>query len=303
MAPKFLLVIAGPTAVGKTALSIRLAQHFSTEIISADSRQVYQEMSIGTAKPTADDREKATHHLIDCVSIHKPYSAGNYELDALKKLDELYSQHQVVVLCGGTGLYIKALCNGFDEGLKSSEQIRRQITEMYQKEGLTWLQAEVKKCDETYYHAADKQNPQRLMRALEVYLVTGKAYSSLRKEKKTERPFIPIKIFVNEERGVLYQKINNRVDAMMQQGFLKEAEALYPYKHELALKTVGYTELFDFIEGKTSLEKAVERIKQHTRNYAKRQVTWFKNDTDYAIYSPNDIEKIISLTEITMQKA
>ena len=248
MANKFLLVIAGPTAVGKTALSIQLAKHFSTEIISVDSRQLYQEMSIGTAKPTLQERQGVPHHLMDCISVQQNYNAGDFEKDALNILDELYKKHNLVILCGGTGLYIDALCKGFDEGLGSDVEIKQQIIEQYNSKGLTWLQNEVKKLDEAYYNTADINNSQRLMRALEVCLVTKKPYSSLRKNTSAKRDFIPIKIFINEDRETLYQKINKRVDIMIQQGLLKEVENLYPSKSLNALNTVGYKELFDFLE-------------------------------------------------------
>jgi len=298
---KHLLIICGPTAVGKTALSAQLAKHYSTEVISADSRQLYKEMSIGTAKPTAQEMEGVPHHFIDCISIQQNYTAGDYEREVIKKLDELFVQHDLVVMCGGTGLYIDAVCKGFDEGIESNAAIKKQITEQYNLLGLDWLQNKVKEKDIDFYNKADIHNPQRLMRALEVCLITGKPYSSLRKNSVAERNFNAIKIFINEDREVLYEKINKRVDAMMQHGLLKEAESLYPYKNLNALNTVGYKELFDYFDNKTSLDKAVELIKQHTRNYAKRQVTWFKNDEDCTTFAPNEIEKIKAFVEIVLQ--
>jgi tRNA dimethylallyltransferase len=297
----YLLIICGPTAVGKTALSVQLAKHFNTEVISADSRQFYKEMSIGTAKPTAEEMQGVPHHFIDCVSIHQNYTAGDYEQDVIKKLDELFTQHKLVIMCGGTGLYIDAVCKGFDEGLESNPTIKKEIIERYNLNGLTWLQEQVKKHDIDFYEQADVNNPQRLMRALEVCLVTSKPYSSFRKNVVVKRNFEVIKVFINEDRENLYAKINQRVDAMMAKGFLKEAEGLVPYKHLNALNTVGYKELFDYLENKTSLDKAVELIKQHTRNYAKRQVTWFKNDEDCTQFLPIDIEKIKAFIEIITQ--
>jgi tRNA dimethylallyltransferase len=298
---KHLLIICGPTAVGKTALSAQLAKHYSTEVISADSRQLYKEMSIGTAKPTAQEMEGVPHHFIDCISIQQNYTAGDYEREVIKKLDELFVQHDLVVMCGGTGLYIDAVCKGFDEGIESNAAIKKQITEQYNLLGLDWLQNQVKEKDIDFYNKADIHNPQRLMRALEVCLVTGKPYSSLRKNNVAERNFNAIKVFINEDRDVLYEKINKRVDLMMQHGLLKEAESLYPYKNLNALNTVGYKELFDYFDNKTSLDKAVDLIKQHTRNYAKRQVTWFKNDEDCTTFAPNEIEKIKAFVEIVLQ--
>jgi len=300
---KHLLIICGPTAVGKTALSVELAKHFGTEIISADSRQLYKEMSIGTAKPTEQEMQGIRHHFIDYISIRDMYTAGNYEREVIKKLDELFALHNIVIMCGGTGLYIDAVCKGFDEGIESNPQIKQQITEQYHHKGLEWLQNEVKKLDIDFYNHADIHNPQRLMRALEVCLVTGKPYSSLRKNNAVERNFNAIKIFINEDREVLYQKINRRVDVMMQEGLLKEAEGLYAFKDLNALNTVGYKELFQFFDGTVSLDRAVDLIKQHTRNYAKRQVTWFKNDEDCTVFHPADIEKIIAFTDIVTQHA
>jgi tRNA dimethylallyltransferase len=298
---KHLLIICGPTAVGKTALSVQLAKHYSTEVISADSRQLYKEMSIGTAKPSLQEMEGVPHHFIDCISIQQNYTAGDYEREVIKKLDELFARHDIVVMCGGTGLYIDAICKGFDEGIESNTAIKKQITEQYNLHGLSWLQNQVKEKDIDFYNKADIHNPQRLMRALEVCLVTGKPYSSLRKNNVAERNFNAIKIFVNEDREVLYQKINKRVDMMMQHGLLKEAEGLHPYKNLNALNTVGYKELFDYFDDKTSLDKAVDLIKQHTRNYAKRQVTWFKNDEDCTAFAPDEIEKIKAFVEIVLQ--
>jgi len=298
---KHLLIICGSTAVGKTALSVQLAKHYSTEVISADSRQLYKEMSIGTAKPTVQEMEGVPHHFIDCISIQQNYTAGDYEKEVIKKLDELFAQHDIVVMCGGTGLYIDAVCKGFDEGIESNAGIKQQITEQYNLLGLDWLQSQVKEKDIDFYNKADTHNPQRLMRALEVCLVTGKPYSSLRKNNVAVRNFNVIKIFINEDREVLYEKINRRVDAMMQHGLLKEAEGLYKHKNLNALNTVGYKELFDYFDNKTSLDKAVDLIKQHTRNYAKRQVTWFKNDEDCITFAPNEIEKIKAFVEIVLQ--
>ena len=301
MQTKHLLIICGPTAVGKTAISVELSKHYNTEIISADSRQLYTEMSIGTAQPTLDEMQGIPHHLLDCISVQQTYTAGDYERDALKILDELFTKHNLVIMCGGTGLYIDAVCKGFDEGLESNEEIKKQIIEQYQQNGLIWLQEQVKELDIDFYKQADIQNPQRLMRALEVCKTTGKPYSSFRKNIAVKRDFNVIKVFIQEEREILYQRINQRVDKMMKDGLLKEAQTLYAYRYLNALNTVGYKELFGYFDQQTSLEKAVDLIKQHTRNYAKRQITWFKNDEDCTAFFPSEIEKIKAFTDIILQ--
>jgi len=298
---KHLLIIAGPTAVGKTALSIQLARHFNTEIISADSRQVYKEISIGTAKPSADEQAGIKHHFIDHISIHEKYTAGDYEREVLQKLDELFKEHSLVILCGGSGLFIEAVCKGFDEGLVTDPDVKKEIEEKYKQNGLAWLQEEIKKNDPVYFEAADIQNPRRLMRALEVITLTGLPYSSFRKSKSAERNFSVIKVLLNEDREILYEKINKRVDEMMANGFLQEAESVFSYRHLNALNTVGYKELFDHLEKKTSLEEAISLIKQHTRNYAKRQLTWFRKDAGYETFLPTDLEKIKAYTELILQ--
>lgn len=300
---KHLLVIAGPTAVGKTALSIQLAKHFHTEIISADSRQMYKEISIGTAKPSLQEQDGIKHHFIDNLSIHQNYTAGDYEKEVLAKLDELFKEHDLVIMCGGSGLFIDAVCKGFDEGLVTDIQLKEKIEEEYKQKGLEWLQQEIEKNDPVFYESADIHNPRRLLRALEVIRLSGLPYSSFRKNKIAERPFSIIKILINQDREQLYEKINKRVDLMMQAGFLKEAESVFAHKHLNALNTVGYKELFEYLENKTSIEKAIDLIKQHSRNYAKRQITWFRKDDSYEVFLPSDAEKIKAYVEIILQKS
>lgn len=300
---KHLLIIAGPTAVGKTALSIQLAKHFNTEIISADSRQIYNELSIGTAKPSLEEQQGIKHHFVDYISIKQNYTAGDFEREVIQKLDELFVTHNLVIMCGGSGLFIDAVCNGFDEGIVSNAETRKKIKEEYETKGLKWLQDEVKKRDPLYFETADIRNPHRLMRALEVIEISGFPFSDFRRNKKAERNFSVIKTLITEERDVLYNKINLRVDDMMKKGLLQEAESLYPYKELNALNTVGYKELFDYIEKKHSLEKAVELVKQHTRNYAKRQLTWFRKNNDYEVFGPNDFEKIKAFNDIIVQNS
>lgn len=299
----YLLIIAGPTAIGKTSVSIALAKHFNTEIISADSRQVYKEISIGTARPGEEEMQGVPHHMMGCTSINDAFNAGDFERGVIKKLDELFSTHRIVILCGGTGLYIDAVCKGFDEGLVSDEAIKKEISEQYKSNGLAWLQNEVKVADPHYFETADVQNPQRLMRALEVIRLTGLPYFSFRKNKHVERNFEPIKILLDEERQHLYARINRRVAEMMQKGLLEEARRVYPYRNLNALNTVGYKELFDHFDGKTTLEEAVELIKQHTRNYAKRQLTWFRKDKDYETFLPTDVEKIKAYVEVILDNS
>ncbi|MGZ3865916.1 MAG: tRNA (adenosine(37)-N6)-dimethylallyltransferase MiaA [Bacteroidia bacterium] len=302
-AQKHLLIIAGPTAVGKTALSIQLAGHFNTEIISADSRQIYKEFSIGTAKPSAEEQQGIKHHFIDHISISQNYTAGDFEREVISKLDELFKTHDLVIMCGGSGLFIDAVCNGFDEGLVSDAETKKEINEEYETKGLKWLQDEVQKHDPVYFNSADTNNPHRLMRALEVIRLSGLPFSDFRKNKKAIRNFEPIKILINEDREVLYDKINRRVDIMMENGLLEETKKVYPHKNLNALNTVGYKELFEFLDKRISLEKAVELIKQHSRNYAKRQLTWFRKNSDYEVFGPADHEKIKAYVEIILQNS
>lgn len=295
---KHLIVIAGPTAVGKTALSIELAKHFDCPVISADSRQFYREMSIGTAKPTKAEMQEVPHHFIDNVSIQDTYSVGQYEREAIECMDRLFNEHSHLILVGGSGLYINAVLNGVDEFEEIPLEIREKIIKVYEEKGLSYLQEELKRLDETYYNQVDLNNPQRIMRALEVCMHTGKAYSSFRKKEKKERNFNAINLLINTEREQLYSRINKRVDQMMAYGLLEEVERLYQYKHLNALNTVGYKELFDFLDKKTTLEEAVNLIKQNTRRYAKRQLTWFNHQGDFEAFEPTDLEKIKAYLDI-----
>lgn len=294
---KLLVVVAGPTAIGKTAFAIALAQHFHTVILSADSRQVFKEMSIGTAKPDAAQLSAITHYFINHVSIHEPYNAGQYEAEAIVLLNTLFSEKDIVILCGGSGLYIDAVCKGFDEVPKADEATRQYLSALYEKEGIEGLQKLLLEKDAEYYSIVDKNNPQRILRALEVCITTGKPYSSFRKATVKNRPFNMLKIALNAEREMLYQQINERVDSMMAQGLEAEAKSLYTYKENNALQTVGYEELFLYFDGKISMQEAVDLIKQHTRNYAKRQLTWFRKDKNYHWLQPHELKKAIALIE------
>lgn len=276
-----LVVIAGPTAVGKTAISIEIANSFNTEIISADSRQFFKEISIGTAKPSFIELSKCKHHFINHISIKDNFTAAQYESEALTLCNILFKNHPVLILTGGSGLYIDALCNGFDEAPSSSPTIRNELEEMFRNHGIQVLQTILKKLDPEYAEKVDLQNPQRVMRAIEVNKVSGKNMSYFRKGIAKQRPFRILKICLTMERSLLYDKINKRVDSMLHQGLEDEALAMYHLKNLNALQTVGYKEFFDYFEGKMSYTEAVDKIKQNTRNYAKRQLTWFKRDPSY----------------------
>jgi len=277
---KTLVVIAGPTASGKTAAAIELAKYYQTVIVSADSRQFYREMSIGTAKPTDDELSAARHYFINSHSVTETFSAGDFEKQGLTLLDELFATYDKVILVGGSGLFIKAVCEGFDEFPDTGPAIREKLNEDFKGKGIGFLQERLKIADPSYYETVDLNNPQRVIRALEVFESTGKPYSSYRKSSVNSRPFNIIKLGLNLKREVLYQRINQRVDDMVSQGLIEEVRGLSPYRHLNALNTVGYSELFDYFDGKTDLNTAIELIKQNTRRFAKRQLTWFTKDKD-----------------------
>ncbi len=280
---KTCIIITGPTAIGKTASAIELANKYKTQIISADSRQCYRELNIGVAKPSAEQLESIQHYFINSHSIHDEVNVKIFEQYALHAIHKIFETNDVAIMVGGTGLYIKAFCEGLDEVPPVNEAIRNEINEAYKTSGIEWLNDEVKKQDPLYYSSGEIQNPQRMMRALEVKLSTGNSILDFYSGKKIEREFEIKKINLELPRNELYERINKRVDDMMQAGLLKEAESLFPYRHLNALQTVGYKELFYFMEGKTlpdgrqvSLDKAIDNIKKNTRHFAKRQITWFK---------------------------
>lgn len=291
---KYLIIIGGPTASGKTALAIQLAQHFSTEIISADSRQFFREMSIGTAKPSLEELSQAPHHFINNLSIHDEYSVGDFEKDVLIRLNELFQQKDVVIMVGGTGLYIRAVCEGLDDFPEVPLSIRHDLEVVLEEKGIEILQNELKEVDPIYYEEVDKDNPKRLIRALSIFKASGQPFSSFRTKSKVERPFECIYIALDIPRDVLYDRINRRVDIMVTQGLVDEARALFPYKYLNALQTVGYSELFDYFEGKMTLNEAIDKIKQHTRNYAKRQSTWFRKDKHWQYFSTSNAIDVIA---------
>jgi tRNA dimethylallyltransferase len=290
---KYLIVIVGPTGVGKTALSIDIASHFNTEIISADSRQIYYELKIGTARPSEEELRAVPHHFIGTHSIQQNFNVGKYEHEAIEILHKLFQYHEHLILTGGTGLYIDAICNGMDEIPESIPQLRKQLEEELKLNGIASLQNQLKQLDLEYYHKVDLNNTHRLIRALEVCMLSGKSFSSFRKKNAEKRFFIPIKIGLDIDRKILYERINKRVNQMMEKGLLEEAQILFSYKHFNALQTVGYKELFDYFDGKITLDKAIEMIKQNSRNYAKRQLTWFKRDKDICWFKPDETVKIL----------
>lgn len=292
MAKKQVIVIAGPTAVGKTSVAIEVAKHFQTEIISADSRQCYKELNIGVAKPSARELKEVKHHFIASHSIHEKISAAGFEKFALQKAEEIFHHRKALVMVGGTGLYIKAFCESMDEIPEVPETIRQEILHHYQQKGLAGLQSEVKKSDPLFYKAGEIKNPHRLMRALEVFKTTGQSILHFRKGNKTERGFDVVKIALQLPKEDLHRNINTRVEKMMEEGLLEEVRSLIYYQHLNALQTVGYKELFKYFNGETGLDSAIEFIKKNTRQYAKRQLTWFKKDQEYRWFPP-DAHKIM----------
>lgn len=275
---KTLLTIVGPTAIGKTRMAIALATHFGTEILSCDSRQFFKELRIGTAVPSAGELMAAPHHFIQHKSIFEAYSVGDFERDAIALLDKLFKKHDVVVMVGGSGLYAKAIIDGLDDFPEVDEVIRQELNEAYVQKGIEYLQELLKTLDEVQYNQMDVQNPQRLIRALEVCRASGKPYSSFLQRKEKQRDFTSVQIGLTADRTEVYERINKRVDMMLEEGLLIEAQNMMPYKHLNALQTVGYKELFSFFEGECSFEAAIEAIKMNTRRFAKRQFTWFQKD-------------------------
>jgi tRNA dimethylallyltransferase len=296
---KKLIVIMGPTAVGKTAVSIQLAKHFHTEIISADSRQVYRELTLGTAKPTAEQLKEVKHHLIDSHSISEEYNAAQFAKDAEAIILRLFERHDYVLVCGGSGLYVRALLEGLDDMPEVPEGIRNEITNQYETNGLDWLQQEMKRLDPEYFQMIDQRNPARLIRALEVIKATGKSISVFQKRQKRVNPYQVIKIGLDLDRQLLYQRIDDRMDHMIQQGLFEEARALYPYRQHNALQTVGYQEIFGYLEGHYNREEAIRLLKRNSRRYAKRQLTWFRRDTEIRWFNPSDLQEMIKLINET----
>ena len=291
------MVISGATAVGKTALAVRLAQHFDTEILSADSRQVYQRMNIGTAKPSAAELEVVTHHFVSSQPLEQTFTAGDFEQQGLKLLKKIFQYRDIVILVGGTGLYIQSLCEGLDEYPEIDPAHRKSITELLENEGIESLQKELCTADPLQYSKMDIQNPQRLVRALEVCRATGQPFSSFQKKEKKVRFFQPIYVQLEISRPDLYARINRRVEQMMGDGLLEEAKQLLPFRHLNALQTVGYQELFDYFDQKTTLSEAVAMVQQNSRRYAKRQLTWLRKHSHWQLFSPTQFDEIVRMVE------
>ena len=293
-ARKYLIVIGGPTASGKTNISLEVAQHLKCPIISADSRQIYREMKIGTARLLPKDWKGIDHHLLGSISIEEPYSVGAFEKDVLKILSEIYINSDFAVLVGGTGLYIKAVIEGIDEFPKVNPDIRQNYVKLFEENGIETLQKLLTEKDPIYARNVDLNNPHRLIRALSVIQSSGRLFSEFHTSSKSTRTFKVIPIALHMDRQELYDRINHRVDEMMDSGLLDEVTRLAPLRSHPALNTVGYKELFEYLDGKRTLESAIEKIKQHSRNYAKRQITWFKNQGAFVHFSPKESSKIIA---------
>ena len=291
---KTLIVLTGPTAVGKTAVSLDIAKHFGIPVINADSRQIFKELKIGTARPTETEMQEVRHYFVGTLSIDDYYSASLYEQQVLELLDKEFQSHDYALLSGGSMMYIDAVCDGIDDIPTIDDNTRALMKQRLKEEGLEALVEELKRLDPEYYEIVDRQNPRRVVHALEICVMTGKTYTSFRKRSKKERPFRIIKIGLDRPREELYNRINARVDKMMSDGLLNEVKALYPKKELNALNTVGYKELFDYLDGRWPLEEAVERIKGNTRRYARKQLTWYKKDEQIRWFHPDDKHSIIN---------
>ena len=291
---KTLIVITGPTAVGKTALCLEIAQHFGIPIINADSRQIYRELKIGTASPTDEQLRQVPHYLVGTLSLQDYYSASLFEQQVLEILNKEFQKHDIALLTGGSMMYIDAVCDGIDDIPTVDDETRNMLKRRLADEGLEALVEKLKVLDPEYYDIVDKQNPRRVVHGLEICLMTGKTYTSFRKKEKKQRPFHIVKIGVNRPREELYQRINQRVDQMMADGLLEEAKRVYQQREMNALNTVGYKELFDYLDGRWTLEEAVERIKGNTRRYARKQLTWFKRDEEIRWFHPEQQQDILN---------
>ena len=292
-----LIVLIGPTGIGKTDLSLNIAEHYNTEIISADSRQLYADLKIGTAAPTPEQLARVKHHFVGTLQLTDYYSAAQYEAEVMKKLDELFKRHNVIVLTGGSMMYVDAVCKGIDDIPTVDEETRKTLMQHYENVGLERLCAELKILDPEYYDIVDKKNPKRVIHALEICYMTGQTYTSFRTSQTKERPFNIIKVGLRREREELYARINKRVDIMMEDGLLEEAKSVYQYKDLNSLNTVGYKEMFKYLDGEWELPFAIEKIKQNSRIYSRKKVTWFKRDTDITWFHPDDTDNIMSFIE------
>lgn len=294
-----LIILLGPTGVGKTDLSIALAQRLACPVVSADSRQIFRELPIGTAAPTVEELGKVEHWFIGNKSVEEDYNAGQYEAEVLPMITGYLASHEALLMVGGSMMYIDAVCKGFDYLPQVPQTVRQQVRNNYEAKGLEWLQSELMRLDPDYCRQVDLQNPQRLMHAVEISLVAGKPYSAFRTGTAKKRPFRILKVGLQRDRAELYERINRRVTQMMAQGLLQEAEKVYPYRHKNSLNTVGYKELFAYIDGKCTLDEAVDKIRQNSRHYAKRQLTWFRQDTEIHWFDAGNVtvDDIIQLYE------
>jgi tRNA dimethylallyltransferase len=294
---KHLIVLTGPTGIGKTSIGIKIAKHFKTEIVSSDSRQIFKELSVGTAVPNKAELTNVTHHLIQNHSIEESYNASKFEIEALDIINSIFKKHNLVLLVGGSMLYIDAVCKGIDIMPDADPGIRRMLKKKFETEGIESLRFQLKKLDPNYYESVDLKNPNRIIHALEICIMTGKAYSSFRSNPKKTRSFSTIKIGLNCDRKYLHDRINSRVDNMINAGLEKEAREYYHLKHLNSLNTVGYREFFAYFDGEISREKAIELIKRNTRRYARKQLTWFRNDIEMSWFEPNQASEIITFIE------
>ena len=292
--PNTLIVLIGPTGVGKTELSLSIAEKFRTCIVSSDSRQLYADLKIGTAAPTPEQLSRVPHHFVGTLKLTDYYSAAQYEAEVMSKLKELFQENEVVVLTGGSMMYVDAICKGIDDIPTVDKETRELMMRRYEEEGLEQLCAELKLLDPEYYQIVDLKNPKRVIHALEICYMTGKTYTSFRTRSIKERPFRIIKIGLTREREELYERINLRVDEMMKEGLLEEAKSVYEYKHLNSLNTVGYKEIFQYLDGEWTLDFAIEKIKQNSRIYSRKQMTWFKRDTDITWFHPDQKEQIMN---------
>ena len=299
--PRTLIVLIGPTGVGKTELSLSIAESFHTCIVSADSRQLYADLKIGTAAPTPDQLARVPHHFVGILQLTDYYSAAQYEAEVMAKLEELFKENDVVVLTGGSMMYVDAICKGIDDIPTVDKETRELMLQRYEEEGLEQLCKELKLLDPEYYNIVDLKNPKRVIHALEICYMTGKTYTSFRTRSTKERPFRIIKIGLTREREELYDRINRRVDIMMQDGLLEEARHVYAYKHLNSLNTVGYKEMFKYLDGEWDLDFAIEKIKQNSRIYSRKQMTWFKRDTEITWFHPDQQEEIMQHIESQIQ--
>lgn len=289
-----LIVLIGPTGVGKTELSLRIAEHFNTHIISSDSRQLYADLKIGTAAPTREQLQRVPHHFVGTLQLTDYYSAAQYESEVLAVLEGLFKQHNAVLLTGGSMMYVDAICKGIDDIPTVDAETRQLMLQRYEQEGLEQMCAELKLLDPEYYKIVDLKNPKRIIHALEICYMTGKTYTSFRTQQAKERPFRIIKIGLTRERTELYERINRRVDLMIEEGLVEEAKAVYPQRHLNSLNTVGYKEIFKYLDGEWDLPFAIEKIKQNSRIYSRKQMTWFKRDKDILWFHPDQEEEILA---------